>query len=172
MRVLKIIGKVFKTIIIIVLCIFLASNIYSIVVRATTDKVQPSIFGWSCAVVLSGSMEPNILIDDLIVVHEQKDYAVKDVITFQPEGSMSVTTHRIVEQTSEGFITRGDNNNTNDADPITKERIVGKVVLVIPKVGKFISFLQTPLGILSILVIGFLSIEAPDLIKGIKEKRR
>lgn len=172
MRAVKIIGKAFSIILTVILVFFLVCSVYTVLVRVTTDEPQPDVFGWSWAVVISGSMEPNIKVDDLIIVHRQNSYALKDVITFRSESGRSVITHRIVGETSVGFITRGDNNNVNDFDPITKDRIIGKVVMVIPGIGKFISLLQTPFGLLLILLVGILLIKAPNPLKKIKKKKK
>ena len=55
---------------------------------------------------------------------------------------------------SEGttFTTQGDANNSAD-EPIQLSDIEGKVLKRVPKLGQAILFLQTPLGIVSLVVV-------------------
>ena len=54
--------------------------------------------------------------------------------------------HRIVEQTDQGVITKGDNNPKNDPKIVPMENIIGRSIFVAPFVGFTSMFLQTPLG--------------------------
>ena len=68
------------------------------------------------------------------------------------------------------YITRGDANNTADREPVARENVVGRVVLVIPRVGAVIGFLRTPLGMCLLLFIGLAMIELPVLLRERGEK--
>jgi len=144
-----------------VLGISLICNVYIIAKRLMTDTVQPDVFGWSWAVVVSGSMEPAISVDDLIIVHRENDYHVGDVISYK-SGS-SIVTHRILDKSEDFFITGGDANNTPDFQPVRDEQIIGKVRLTVPKLGFVIGFLQTPLGMTCLVLLGILLMEASFL---------
>ncbi len=170
MRVMKVIGRVLSITLTAILALFLVCNLYTAMVRSNTGDPQPDIFGWSWSVVITGSMEPNIHVDDLIFVHEQDRYAVNDVITYRSDTGRSVVTHRIIEITDDGYLTQGDANNTDDFYPVPATRVVGKVVGGIPFVGRLVSFLQTPIGLLVVLAVGFLLIELPNLIGWIAGK--
>ena len=61
--------------------------------------IRPELFGWSRAVILSGSMEPSMSIGDLVIVHREKEYRVGDIVVFD-SGGLSVT-HRILEKAQE-----------------------------------------------------------------------
>lgn len=159
MRGIKIIGRIFSTLITLGLAVLLISNIYVIIAKTFLGIEQPEIFGYSSAVVISGSMAGSIEIDDMVLIHKQDDYQVGDVITF--ESGSSLVTHRIVDEENGEFITKGDANNTEDMEPVLFENIIGKVVFVIPKIGVFIQYLQTPLGMAGMLIIGVLLIEIP-----------
>ena len=81
--------------------------------------------------ILSGSMEPSLKIEELIVVEKMKQdsvYSDGDIITFYDEMLKTNVTHRVIEKTEEGYITKGDNNNTPDIDVVTKENVIGKVI--------------------------------------------
>lgn len=85
--------------------------------------------------VMSGSMddgtESAIEVTDVLAVNpNDKSIQVGDIITFS-EGDYWVT-HRVVEIDENGnYITQGDSNNVRDADPVTEENYIGKVVSVI-----------------------------------------
>lgn len=142
-----------------VLGILLICNVYIIAKRILTDTAQPDVFGWSWAVVVSGSMEPAVSVDDLIIVHREKDYHVGDVISY--ESGNVVVTHRIIEKSGNVFTTQGDANNSPDLLPVKQEQIIGKVLLTVPRAGYLIGFLQTPLGMTAMVFTGLLLVEAP-----------
>lgn len=143
------------------LALLLIANLYTIAARQITGEPQPDVFGWSWAVVISGSMEPAIHVNDLIIVRKQNTYAVGDIISFT-DGN-SVVTHRIVEKGDGYYITRGDANNKAD-EPVPQEMVIGKVRATVPRVGLVIEYLRTPLGMLGILLLGLLLIKIPDWI--------
>jgi signal peptidase I len=95
-------------------------------------------FGVRPSVVSGQSMQPNLYLGDVVVVRQVPvtDLKIGDVVQFQ-RGNLSVI-HRVKAiQTSGGkamFITRGDNNNVDDA-PVEASQVNGKMVAVIPKVG-------------------------------------
>ena len=99
---------------------------------------------------MSGSMEPELSINDLLFVKEAGDYAVGDMIVYQKDG-MSVV-HRIMEINGDEVITKGDANNTEDS-PILKTRIEGKVVGKSRFLGEIVRFVKTPTG--TIFVVSF-----------------
>ncbi|MGL6106251.1 signal peptidase I [Romboutsia sp.] len=107
-----------------------------------SDKIF-KIIGYRTYTVLSGSMEPEVYPGDTVVIkHTNKtDIQVNDVVTYTDDEGV-VITHRIIEQTDEGYITKGDNNNVQDSDIITSKDIIGKVVFSIPKAGFVIQFLS------------------------------
>ena len=132
-------------------------------------KENPSFLGYSTAIVVTGSMADVININDLVVIKNYEEYNIGDIIMFSRNNNF--VTHRIVNETEEGFITKGDANNTEDEWVIKQDEIVGKSVLVIPKVGFVLDYFKTPSGLIGILLIGFLLIEGPLLVEDIKKKR-
>jgi signal peptidase len=107
---------------------------------------QPVVFGWSCASVLTGSMEPGISPGDLVVSRAQGSYSEGDVVTYLTETGSSVT-HRVVAVSDEGLLTtRGDANNADDSLQVDPANVVGAVVLVVPGAGTALGWLATPAG--------------------------
>ena len=143
------------------------------------DEV-PSFFGWKPFIILSGSMESEIMPGDIAIVKEvdTKTLKVDDVIAFKNDDL--VITHRIKEiKTQDGktkYITKGDNNNTNDFDAVTPDQVEGIYVLRIPNLGNLAIFIQTPIGMLVglsiplILLILLHKKESMDSKKELKEK--
>jgi len=113
--------------------------------------IRPELFGWSRAVILSGSMEPSMSIGDLVIVHREKEYRVGDIVVFD-SGGLSVT-HRILEKAQEGFVTKGDANNVPDKELLSENHIIGRVAVVIPMVGKAVLFLKNPAGMMLIMML-------------------
>ena len=142
-KILEVVSSIFA-IIVIIACLF--TLIFRIIFKVEVVK----IFGYSGLVVLTGSMEPVYHPGDVIFIHEQKDYKVRDVITFHQHGM--IVTHRIVGKDGDTFTTQGDANNSSD-EPIKLSDIEGRVVGSVGKVGKVILFLQTPAGIIALLVV-------------------
>ena len=124
-------------------------NLYSWNAKSLMGNSLPMPFGCGVAVVLSGSMEPTIRIDDLIIVTEQEDYRENDIVAYQ-SGSM-VVVHRIIEVEPDTVITQGDANNAPDA-PIRKEMIKGKVVHWIPGAGRIARLLKSPVA--TVILVG------------------
>lgn len=134
------IWKVFNVIIPIIL-IILGLNLMT----TKSDKLY-EIIGVRSYTVLSGSMEPEFYPGDLVVIqHKNKtDIKLNDIVTFRDKEGIIIT-HRIIEKTPEGYITKGDNNNVEDSERITDNNIIGKVKFSIPKVGYIMDFLSKPM---------------------------
>ena len=86
----------------------------------------PMPFGYGASVVLSGSMEPALLVNDFVIVEEEENYDVGDVVVYQNGKDLII--HRIVKKDGEEFVTRGDANNVDD-DPIKLSDIKGKMMM-------------------------------------------
>lgn len=152
--------KQLKTVIRIALLVLVALiigvNVYTINASRIAGDTVPMPFGVGAAVVLSGSMEPELSVGDLLVIVRRNSYEVRDIVVYQ-DGRMAVT-HRIVAISDDEVITRGDANNIED-DPITPEQIKGKVVLAVPFIGYLINVIKTPLGTLLILAAAIFLLE-------------
>ena len=87
----------------------------------------------------------------MIVTLKKGEYEIDSVIMFETTHGVTVT-HRIVgyDEEAEGFITRGDANNTEDDERVTPDRIVGEVICVFPGAGVAIKWLRTPMGLMII----------------------
>lgn len=104
------------------------------------------IYGNTTYIMLVGnSMYPVIESGTFIVLKQEQQYVLGDIIGFVNEDNKKVV-HRIIEQTDQGFITKGDNNRRNDPGITPEDEVLGRAIFVIPYVGYTSLFLQTPLG--------------------------
>ncbi|MRZ81797.1 signal peptidase I [Paeniclostridium sordellii] len=111
-------------------------------ITTKSDKLF-KLIGFRTYTVLSGSMEPEFYPGDMVVT-KHKDKAninVNDIVTYRDNEGVIIT-HRIIEETDEGYITKGDNNNVKDAGILKEENIIGKVKFSIPKIGYLMNFLS------------------------------
>ena len=140
-----------RSLMMLVLLLLLGYNLYVSAARAS-GQALPKLFGWSTAVIISGSMSGAIEIDDVVVAKEHSGYAVGDVILFRdPNGS--TLCHRIIDRAEDGFITKGDANNIPDQQAVPQSGIYGKVRLVLPRVGALQRILRTPLGRILLMLL-------------------
>ena len=133
-------------------------NLYSFNAARLAGNQLPMPLGFGAAVVLSGSMEPELSVNDLIIVSDADSYERNDIVVYQ-EGRTLVV-HRIISIDGETVVTKGDANNTEDA-PIQLSTIKGKVIFHIPFVGNIVGALKTPVGTLAIIVAIVLLLEIP-----------
>lgn len=153
----------------VIAAIIVGLNVYGINASRLAGNTVPMPFGVGAAVVLSGSMEPELSVGDLLIVVRCDNYELRDVIVYQ-DGQTAIT-HRIVSMSDDSIITRGDANNADD-DPITLEQIKGKVVFSIPLVGYLVNMIKTPLGTVVILGLAVFLLERSFRVQKENDKRR
>ncbi len=166
MKVLKIVGQVFYYVVIVVILTF---SIITIASREE-DKI-PNLFGRGFLAVqtdsMSGSNKDSFNAGDLIYVKLLSDKGrekleVGDVVTYFDEAIRALNTHRIIEINGTGdemtVITKGDKEGLGR----DVERPVDKMLAVYtgktPRLGKFISFLNTRLGFGLVIVLPVLAL--------------
>ena len=106
------------------------------------------LFGIVPYVVLSGSMEPTIDTGSLCFINKNakyEDVKEKDIIAFKLSDGTLVT-HRAIEITETGIVTKGDNNDGADSNQVKKDNFVGKNLFWIPKVGYAVKAFQSTKG--------------------------
>ncbi len=164
----------FLIVAILLLSIFLATNIFS----KSQDKPLISIF-----TIVSPSMEPTINIYDCVIVtkvNSDQELKENDIITFYSDYVDSdgyTITHRIIKKFEKDgvihYITKGDNNLVEDEGSITLDNIVGKKLAIIPKLGKFEFFFTSTYGWLSVVcvpLVGFIIYHIFRIIKILRIK--
>ena len=160
----------------------LLAYVLDIKIRAAKGDYSSPTF--NAYVVLTGSMLPEIKVNDVVVTKKVDASTLKenDVITFASADSRylgTIITHRIIKinySETEGytFQTKGDNNNVADNALVPANNIYGKVILRIPKLGYLQEFLATDGGWIVVILIPCLTVMSYDtvkLIKGMKRKK-
>lgn len=135
-----------------ILVIILVNNFMS-----KSDSIFKAI-GFRTYSILSGSMEPEIKTGDLVIVKSANfnQIEVGDVITFKYEGN--IVTHRVINKTEDGFMTKGDNNNIEDTEVVSSDELIGRVLFHIPLLGYVTVFLSKPIVISGLMVLIAISI--------------
>ena len=145
-------GRVFSAIwrvMLILLAVILAISACTLAYDKFVKKSKiPSVFGYSVLIVASPSMTGAIEAGDAIIIKKSDSYAVGDVITYFPADENFSVTHRIVRMEGDKFYTKGDANQSEDPDPVLIDQIAGKVAVKLDKVGYFIEWLKSPVGMI------------------------
>ncbi len=175
MKILKKLASIFSAIIFVICLALLAVVI--ITPKSENGSKVVNIAGYSIMTVLTGSMEPDYKVGDIVIVKKTvtDELKVKDVITFysnDPTMEGQIVTHRIIDITEENgqrlFETKGDNNQIADLEKVEEGDVIGKVQGRVPYVGKAANFMQTNrtafflIVILPMLVI--MALEVKDII--------
>lgn len=116
--------------------------------------------------VYSDSMEPTIPEDGGYILGPADRVQPGDIVTFRSTQRDEYVTHRIVDRTSQGFITKGDNNQDTDQAAghpyVQHDQIVGEVVtvggkpLLIPQLGTAVTLITQYTIPIQILIGGVL----------------
>lgn len=129
------------------------------------------LLGFKCYTVISGSMEPEYSVGDLLYVKDVDVKAIKvgDPITFVLNEDLVVATHRVVRIDAEKqyFYTKGDANELEDQNPVHFKNVIGVPKFSIPKLGYVSDFVQNPPGLYIVIgagVILIILVFLPDLL--------
>lgn len=165
--------RVISWVLMAVFLLIILFNVTCFIKRTAFGDSCPTVLGVGAAVVISGSMEPNISLYDLVIIHEKDEYHVDEVVIFR--NNTYCVTHRILamETDENGQVwvtTKGDANNAPDS-PIPLEDIVGKVIITIPKIGYVQNFLQQPLGFLFLTLMTGAFLLLPEWVDRMKKRR-
>ncbi|MDF1539811.1 MAG: signal peptidase I [Candidatus Thorarchaeota archaeon] len=131
------------------------------------------------AVVTGNSMIPDLDHGDLVIIQARTMNQIElgDVIVFTAEWyAASPIIHRVVRiiECGDGdrlFLTRGDNNPSNDLGFRTIEDIIGVVLLKIPAIGNVAFVLWTPIGMISVAIIIIFALVNPERIRIRRDSR-
>lgn len=169
----KVTKKIFKYIILNVLIILFIINLI------LSFEENTHILGIYMFNIVSGSMEPTLGINDVVVVQkcEPSQLEIGDIITFQQnERTISHTILDITEEKgSIKFKTKGDNNKIPDPDLVEEGQVYGKVLFKIDKIGKAISYIQNARGFINVAifaVIVFILVSLRDKQKNTRKMKR
>lgn len=132
----------------------------------------PCLWGDKPLVVISGSMEPTLKVGGILYYEkiDLDDFNKDDILVYKTKNH--IISHRIVEIIDDGFITKGDANNSIDSILVKEEQVLGKGTdWSIPYLGYYADFIYTHKYLLyiaiAIIVVDLLN----DLYHSHKKKR-
>lgn len=150
------IGKILSTVICIIILFFIIFNITLMIESYINPNELPSFLGVKSFVIVSESMEPTIMTNDVIFITNtsKENLEVGDIISFKTGNY--INTHRIVrieeKNGEEVYITKGDNNNSEDRTPVKFQDIEGKYLFRLPGFGKITEILKSKVTLVVLLV--------------------
>ena len=134
------------------------------------------IMGYQVFTIISGSMQPEYNVGDLIYVKnvDPNDIKVGDDITFILNEDLVVATHRVVriDEENQRFYTKGLANEVEDSEPVHFNNVIGVPKFSIPKLGYVSNFIQNPPGTYITVGIGILLVLAVFLPDFFAEKEK
>lgn len=139
-----------------VLACIIGLKFYSFNATTLAGNTLPMPFGYGTAVVMSGSMEPTLSVNDLVVIRKEGRYDVGDIVVYQSKNSLVI--HRIVDIQGEVITAQGDANNIVD-EPIRDVYIKGKLVMAVPGMGGAVKLLKSTPATVIILMAAVLLLE-------------
>ncbi|MDW0108711.1 signal peptidase I [Sporosarcina aquimarina] len=108
--------------------------------------------------MLSNSMNPIFKTGDMLFVKKVDPTAIHegDIITFKESGG-NLINHRVVDVTDSSgaisFATKDDNNNMVGEELVPSRNLLGKQVFFFPGVGSLVKTIQSPLGLLLVVIL-------------------
>ena len=172
-RVRLVLGSILVVVLFITLIVTLVSRI---------SGKTPEMFGISLLRISSNSMEPELMVGDIILIKDTDIMQIKegDIISYRGEkGSYAgkVITHKVIEEPrfseADGvyYLTTAGIREGAHADPeIEQTQVLGKLVCVVPLLGWLYNFFTTWYGFLIFVLIVLFSFssEIINIIKILK----
>lgn len=147
---------------------------------AVASPYLPSRDKFHTYIVASGSMEPKIMAGSVALVKlaDSLEIKVNDVIAFSsPHGQKQTILHRVKKISKENgnvtFLTKGDNNNSEDNWEVPAANIQGTMISAIPYLGHISAMVKTPYGFIVLVGIPaayLLFLQIKQIKKGIEEE--
>lgn len=106
------------------------------------------------------SMQPSFQAGDLAILRKTGRYDVGDVAAYRSPTLRMTVMHRIKTKTAAGYTFQGDNNSFVDPDLVRGDQLLGKLVVRVPGVGRFLAWLVKPINLA--LAIGALILLLAD----------
>lgn len=155
---MKLIFNIFKTIFVIFLIVFLTFNGVLFVQKEFMNEEVPSVLGVTYLKVISGSMEPTIMTNDIVFVELTSNVKTNDIIVYKEDNYL--ITHRLISMEGDKYITQGDANNVSEE--INELQVVGRVFLNNHTLSIILIFLCKPVVLIA---LGFIFLILPELLK-------
>jgi len=118
-----------------------AGWIITTIIAVATVWFAVGVFPVKPFLVPSGSMVPVISPGDVVLIAPVNADAIKvgEIIEYRSVKENINIVHRVIEITGNVpdlfFITKGDANNSPDPDPVSTQAVMGREIIVVPKIG-------------------------------------
>lgn len=141
-----------------ILCSGTCILLTTLVILICLPFTLPRIFNIESYTIVSGSMEPEIPVGSIVYVEkvQPEELISGEIITFYTgTGSEGAVTHRVVENRigEKELVTKGDANAAPDPMAVSYERVVGRVKLHIPGLGRLFPLISGTGGKIRLLVV-------------------
>lgn len=185
-KIINILLKILYYIVVVFVCLIGLFLLYYIVTSQINQNKEDYHPKLSIYTIVSPSMTPTINVYDVVVNVREDDptnIQVGDIITYiskAPNSEGMTITHRVVQvaQLPDGqyeYMTQGDNNSEPDSLYVMHDQVIGKKILIVPKIGKLQFLISEKKGWLFLLLIPvaiYIFIDVYKLIKLIKLKNK
>ncbi len=161
--------------------LIIAAAVFALLSVVLTGRSgAPSILGHSLFRVVSGSMEPAIKENDMIVVRQCGAGEVKtgDIISFysrDPALNSAVNTHRVTaiedEDGTRVFTTKGDANPVEDKYTVGEKELIGVVVFHSALLGGLSRLVSNPVVFVPLIAVPLLAILLSNMIRTVRIAR-
>ena len=131
------------------LCVLLLINITGLIVGRKQEPVR--FCGNIFVRIEDDSMQPVIRRNDVVRLKNVEFYEVGDVVTFVENGTYQ--THRIVETTEKGFVTKADARAETDENYVISAIILGRVVEINGILATMFRFFTSALTFMMICIL-------------------
>lgn len=172
-------AKVFQTALFVVIIVLILTAVFFMIMNRAKNNRPKFAFGKAILWVETGSMKPEIDERSYILVSsaDKKDVKVGDVIVFVCKDKSlpvynALVTHRVIEVTETGYITKGDNNPAADSLAVARDDIVAIYDKNLPVCTFFGRIFSSGAGLLIIVAFTLFAcafIYIPDLVKAVKD---
>lgn len=137
------------------------------VIMARKNDEEVFIFGYKPYIILTGSMEPELQVNELVIIKKTTYDKIKigDIINFYAPGIDKTVCHRVIDINEAGMYTKGDNNNREDLLTITEDNFVGKMVFKTSAIAFILKQVSSPIHIIKLVCFIIVIILAAILIK-------
>ncbi len=151
------VARIVKNVICWTIIVVLAFAVITFLLQRVNGST-PSIFGYSLQRIETGSMEPELLVQDVILsrqISDESEIAVDDIVTFQGDSRFDnrKVTHRVLFAPyidGEGewaIVTKGDANYVDDG-PVKLDKVESKMIRKMTFLRDLYSFFFSPWGLI------------------------
>lgn len=130
MKIVKSVFNLLGNAIVLLLTVAAIFSVISLFICKQTGQTY-NIFGFKPVVIMTGSMEPTVKTNSIVIVKRTDDIKEDDMILFD-EGHGNFVLHRYnrTDEKTGKIITKGDANSTEDFSLLDQDKVFGKAVVV------------------------------------------